>query len=254
MSRIIISFGFVLSSLIPACASSSVVDELAGESTDDDAVSDAGKADGVDGAYTYFAITHDSRRCASPMCGGYFLARVNRTTTVCHDGRANASCYTPVLDWSETELGADAQDLLVGAASRGATGTYGVLGLVRGRFLARNDTVRPELGRFVVSEAWVADGTGVSDGVFARVKDTGVRCIAAPCPSLLERALNESRSAMIAGVDYTDAGLTDAQIEDLNAALFEPSGIIVAGDRYTIHESGRTAKGRTATQAYHRLR
>jgi hypothetical protein len=90
--------------------------------------------------------------------------------------------------------------------------------------LKTNDTVRPELERFVISEAWVAQGSGLSDGVFARV--------------------NTSRFAMIADIDDGDAGVS---------ALFDPSGIIVAGDRYTVHENGHTAKGRTATQVYQRI-
>jgi hypothetical protein len=255
MSRSLI-IASLLSSLttLAACASSTTIaDELAGETSADDAVTAAGKADAVDGSYTYYAITRDMRRCAAPACGGYFLARVNRTTTTCADGASKASCYTPVLDWTETDLNQDAQDQLVAAASRAAAGGNGVVGLVRGRFLKTNDTVRPTLGRFVVSEAWVAEGTGVSDGVFARIHDAGVRCIAAPCPSLKERGLNTSRFAMIADVDYTDAGVTDAQLEGLTSALFDPSGIIVAGDRYTVHENGHTAKGRTATQVYQRI-
>ncbi|MCX5745537.1 MAG: hypothetical protein NT062_23925, partial [Proteobacteria bacterium] len=168
-------------SLLAACATTSTVDELAGESTYDDAAT--GKADSaVDGSYTYFKIERDLRRCASPMCGGFFLARLNRTTTTCVDGTSQASCYAPVLDWSETDLGEARQLELVDAASRGAS-SAAVYGIVRGRFAKTNDTVRPELGRFVVSEAWVGEGTGVADGVFARIKDAGVRCIAAPCAS-----------------------------------------------------------------------
>ena len=83
---------------IAACASSGVEDELAGENADDAALD--GKADGaVDGAYTYFEIYRDLRKCSSPICGGYFLHRLNRTSTVCHNGSSRWSCYVPGLDW-----------------------------------------------------------------------------------------------------------------------------------------------------------
>ena len=48
----------------------------------------AGSAPGAVGdADTYFAVTADGRKCAWPLCGGWFLKRLNQSTTVCHDGR-----------------------------------------------------------------------------------------------------------------------------------------------------------------------
>src|SRR5690242_5771385 len=80
-----------------ACSSDEVFDELAGE-TDADEIAE-GKADAaVDGSYTYYEITADFRKCASPMCGGFFLDRLNRSETKCHDGHYQTACYTPELD------------------------------------------------------------------------------------------------------------------------------------------------------------
>ncbi|MBS1123052.1 MAG: hypothetical protein H6Q90_5280 [Deltaproteobacteria bacterium] len=236
--------------LIPACSSPST-DELAGETSDDDVVD--GKADSaVDGAYTYFELTADQRKCASPICGGFFLDRLNRTTTLCHDHAARAACYTPVLDMSESGLSDASYDKLVEAANQSAA--PGVRAIVRGRFASTNTTTpRPELGRFIVTEVWLSQTEAVSDGVFAKVKDAGIRCIAAPCPSMREKGLNTTRSAMIAEVDYAEAGLDDAQLEAVVQDLFTPSGLIIAGDRFTVHEGGRKAKGRTATAVFRRL-
>ena len=89
--------------------------------------------------------------------------------------------------------------------------------------------------------------------MFVRVKDAGVRCISSPCESLLEKGLNTSRSAGIAGLDYAQAGLSEDQLSAVDGAMFDPSGVIVAGSRYTIRENGRTARGRTATVVYRRL-
>lgn len=233
--------------LAPAC-SSTEVDDLAGEA-DPDGVTD-GKGDTPDGAYTYFEISADLRECAFPACGGYFLDRLNASKTTCVDGARAEACYTPELDWSEAGLSADAQDQLQAAASRSSGD--GVYAIVRGRF-AKKGGVAPALGRFVVTEAWVAEGEGVADGVFAKVTQNGVRCIAAPCPSLTERALNASRRADIAEVDFAAGGLTDASITALVDDTSKPGGVIVAGDRFTVEVGGRTAKGRTATNAYRNL-
>src|SRR5688572_6003228 len=122
-------------SFIAACASEGEHDELAGETAEDDVANADGKGDvAADGAYTFYSIKGDVRRCAFPYCGGEFLERLNRSTTVCHDGKSTTSaCYTPELDFSESGLKQEAQDTLRLAVSQGAIGD-GVKAIVRGRF------------------------------------------------------------------------------------------------------------------------
>jgi len=218
----------------------------------DESVDEAALAGAADGAYTYFRVTADLRKCASPLCGGWFVNRLNRPTTQCHDGRNAATCYAPVLDWSETRVSEDDKAQLLDASRQDAL-SAGVHAIARGRFAPTNSTPRPELGRFVITEAWVAEGTGVASGVFVKVKDNGRRCPAAPCPSLTEQTLNTPRSAAIAAIDWTPAGMSDDQIAQFIRLLHTPDGVIVAGDRYLVHEHGRTAETRTATAAYARL-
>lgn len=235
-------------SLVSACASSDADDELLADSTDNANLD--GKADADHGAYTYYAIRQDMRRCASPMCGGWFLSRVNRPTTVCNTGSSAAECYTPVLDWSESALDQGQQDKLRGQAAK----LGGKFALVRGRFVKKNTTTpRPELGKFVVTEAWVAEGDHAPSGVFAKVYQNGIRCIAAPCPSLTEKGLNTSNTVNISDLDFSPSGMTDRQVEGFNDQLIAPSGIIVAGDRYTFSVSGRPGKGRTVSNGFTRL-
>jgi hypothetical protein len=242
-------------SFVAACSSEGEYDELAGETAEDDVANADGKGDvAADGNYTFFAIRGDVRRCASPYCGGEFLSRLNRTTTVCHDGKASASCYTPELDFSESGLKQDAQDKLRLAVGEGAIGD-GVKAIVRGRF-ARYGTAKGiahDMGRFIVTEAWVAQSGAATDGVFVRVKDNGLRCIAAPCPSTGEAALNTSRTANISDIDFAPSGLTDEQVGEVMEAMFNPSGMIIAGDRFTHKVNGKTAKGRTATNVFVRV-
>lgn len=242
-------------SLFTACASDVEVDELAGETAADEALD--GKADSADsGVFTYFSIRGDTRRCAAPFCGGFHLERVNRTTTTCHDGKTvrNASCYTPELDFSESGLSLATQQKLTLAAGKGVFDANGVKALVRGRFAKKStSSVHPELGRFIVTEAWTAQSEGKADGVFVKVVDNGLRCFAAPCPSMTEKALNTSRSAGIAEIDYSESNLSDDQIGELGLQMFEPSGAIVVGDRFSINIDGRKGKGRTATAAFARL-
>lgn len=243
---------------LAACAANGPTDELAGETAED--LAGDGKADAsADGTYTYFAIKSDLRRCAAPMCGGFFLERLNRTTTVCHDGSKDAACYAAELDWSEAGLNDQTRAQLVTAAGNGAIGE-GIDAIVRGRFAplaaaSKQASVQgePTYGRFIVTEAWVSESEAVADGVFVKAKDSGVRCITTPCSSIIEKNLNGSRSAAIAGIDFEPAGLSEASLSRVTNDMVASGGILIAGDRYTINENGSTAKGRTATAVFSRL-
>ena len=244
---------FALACLVSGCAlAAESPDELAGAADSVEAL-DGHTASAAGDAFTYFKLTADLRRCASPLCGGWFVGQLNRSTTTCHDGQQAAECYAPTFDWTEAHLTGTQQSELLDASREAAVGG-GVRAIVRGRFAARNTTTpRPELGAFVVTEGWVAENDAISKGVFVKVKDNGIRCFAAPCASLTEWTLNTSQIVKIANVDFTPAGLSDAQLEDSRAQMVSPDGLLVAGDRYTVNVDGRTAPGRTATAAYRRL-
>lgn len=235
-----------------ACASEGNVDELAGPEEVEPA---DGKGDTTEGGvHTYYEITRDMRKCSFPMCSGFFLDRLNATSTKCHDGSSNEQCYTPELDWSESGLTEAAVSKLEVAAATSVL-QEGVHAIVRGRFAKKNlTTPSPSLGRFIVTEVWIAQSEAVSDGVFVKVRDNGVRCIAAPCASTTEKALNTSRTADIAEIDFAEAGVEDSILEQVGLDMFEPHGVIIAGDRYNFKIDGRKGKGRTATAIYRRMK
>ncbi|MEP6862197.1 MAG: DUF6748 domain-containing protein [Deltaproteobacteria bacterium] len=213
-----------------ACAAD-VGDDLAGESTTDDGV--AGKADAAtDGVYTYFQLHTAS--------GGYSLARINRSTTVCANGATKASCTVPTLDWSEANLTAASSTKVTDAA-----GGAGVPAVVRGRFAKHGSAYR-----FVVTEAWLAESGSVASGVFAKITPSGVRCITTPCPTMKEHSLDNSYTANIAAIDWSLAQLSEREISAFDDEIASPFGTIIAGDRFSVSSS---MKGRTATAAFHRV-
>jgi hypothetical protein len=242
------TFGFTLSALaFGALAGCAAAADPADPQANDDQAFEA-----VTASPAYFAIRADLRKCASPTCGGWFVSRLNRQTTTCVDGTVATSCYTPVLDWSATGLTPEQQAPMLDACSRGAA-TSSVYAVVRGQFARTNDTPRPELGRLLVLEAWVAEGDPVSDGAFVKTQDNGVRCFAAPCPSISEVTLNTPITANIAELDWSPSGLDADQIAECTQDLFTSAGLLVAGYRYSYTENGSAAKGRTVTAAYQRL-
>jgi hypothetical protein len=233
------TFFLVLFSL-GACASS---DELAGEADVDDGGD--GKADTPNGASTYYAIEQDDER------GVFKLRRLNASQTRCHDGTRKAVCETPELDWSRSNLGRQAQVELEDADI--LTEDDAIYAIVRGRFAATGTGADPERGRFIVTEAWVAEGDGVADGVFAKVFDNGSQCFVGPCAHFTERALNSSREATISAIDFERGDFLDDDVARFIGDTSQPGGLIIAGDRYTYSLQGRSGRGRTATNVYRNL-
>jgi hypothetical protein len=170
----------------------------------------APELDSLANTSTFYTIRRDLRRCASPMCGGYFVKLVNQSRTRCANGRTMNECYVASIEWNgQPETDKD------GAVVRGSLSTRGDR---RGKY-----------GVLLAREVWLPAGDKESSGTFFRVRDRGIRCIAAPCETHHEAKLNASVSRNIAGVDLASAGAPENVIGDANQAMASPEGIIVAG-------------------------
>ena len=179
---------------------------------------------------TFYSVRPDLRRCASPLCGGYFVKRVNMSSTRCADGRFRAECYVAELD-------GNAQ-----AESDGAQ-------LVRGTIVARRYERFGNLGALRLSEAWKAFAANQPAGTFYLVRDRGVRCIVFPCPTHHEAKLNSSFSRNIAGVNLEAVGLGE-NASIVSAAMTGPEGVIVAGQDSPVKGPGGKSFELKATQVY----
>jgi len=189
----------------------------------------------------YFEIWSDLRKCASPMCGGWFVARVNHAKTVCADGASRAECY--VWNFDTTALGVTGREL-----DGFYAGLFAQTNIVRGD-LSTQSVVGHQVGLFTATEAWQAGAaTGAPEGVWVEAKDNGNRCITTPCPDMTEHKLNSVLAANIADLDFSPSGATDDEIAKAWDG-YAKDGLIVVGDRYF---EGKY-KGRTVTQFYTRM-
>jgi len=224
---------------LTACTSSDVIDDLAGEEGDGDA---AGKADGGPDTFDYYTIRRDMRRCVAPACGGYWVAKVNKEDTKCAVGGKAAECYVAELDLAA--LGGNVE----GTLAQAEAGTA----LLRGSLVKKTYPLGT-FGNFVLEEAWVAGtANGNTDGIFVKVEQTGVRCIAAPCEDKAEYKLNSVRDAMIADLDFEPSGANEDEISKAFESMLG-TGLIVVGDRYYTRIDGRSGKSRTVNQFYTRV-
>jgi hypothetical protein len=176
----------------------------------------------ADGSHYYQVTRQDFRKCAAPLCGGYFVKEVNRALTRCADGVARPECYVGTIDLGPDAASLEAfrQEFLTGK------------GLVRGRLQNQPSPFGRAVGELVAHEAWQAQGPNPATGNSYRVEDTGIRCFAAPCPNLRMRLLNTRRVFSGTGLDLEASGAEDAKIQEALRAL-ATEGILVAGERIT---------------------
>jgi len=226
----VLSLGFA-----SACSSEEPADELAGENAED---GEAGKGDAV-AAFDFFKADPDLRACSfDARCGGFFVSRPNRASTICGRGSQGARCYVDSLDWSGTAL---PNSVAKGYEDMLRNGEQLIL---KGSIVpAANDAG----STFAVTEVWLprVEG-GVNDGVAVLVKDNGRRCFRAPCFSMTESRVNSNRYAFISDLDLSSSGASELSVEIGMQAVYE-DGVLVFGDRYYPNSE---AKGRMANQFY----
>ena len=182
---------------------------------------------------TFYTIRRDVRRCASPLCGGYFIKAVNERRTPCANGRYMTECYVATIEWN-------------GLPEPDRPGA-----LVRGSLSTRGDR-RGEFGVLNAREVWLPAGNTQPFGIYYRVKDRGIRCIAAPCETHHEARLNSTIHRNIAGVDLSGSGTTDRAEADAQAAMTQPDGVIVAGVNTRVTGPAGRSQMLKATQFYTR--
>ena len=176
---------------------------------------------------SFYSFRRDLRRCASPRCGGYFLKLVNQTRTRCADGRYQKDCYVGTIDW------------------RGQPEPDSDHGLLRGTIRRQG-----EFGEFRVTEVWNASSASQPSGTFYRVRDRGLRCIAAPCATHHEATLNSTASRNIAGVDLSGAGAPENLLGDATQAMTSPDGILVSGTHSLVTGPAGRMQALKASQFY----
>jgi len=118
---------------LASCSSAAAAPGTGGSASIDPAAPDGTATSATSAASAYFSIRADLRKCAYPMCGGWFLSRLNSSTTQCHDGSTATSCYTPVLDWTNSGLD-DTQQAALSEAANHAARSPGVYAIVLGQF------------------------------------------------------------------------------------------------------------------------
>lgn len=201
----------------------------ADEANDTDEVEVDSAEEAVTGApsnFGYFQVTRrDFRKCAAPLCGGFFVKRVNDATTLCADGKKQAECYVSAIQLSGTGLSEREQQNFLAALASGK-------GLVKARTY-KTKSGGQVVGLLKANEAWLgATGSDITGGgTFYRAADNGIRCITAPCPSTAAYQLNSNESYNLIDVklENTEIPADQTTLNRAQTALGTKEGILLVG-------------------------
>jgi hypothetical protein len=235
--------------VVPACGSADLdMDEEAVTGETYDPTAGENKADGVGGAptYTYYQVRPDYRRCMYPACGGRWVKRVNRSTTLCAGGTYASECYVATMDYGRLGL---SERTLDGFKSQVESGR----GLLRG-YVTTTIINGNRWGKFVATEGWsMSSGATAPAGTFRRLQDNGIRCITYPCFSVHAARLNQSYHTNVSGVSLARSQApADEQAKAEEALGTQPRGILGVGYLKSIPSAGPAGAGLVfdATQFY----
>jgi len=216
-TRHILFAGLMALTLIPACASEEQdFDSIEDDQSEVAASADDGKADAAPSSWTYYSARRDLRKCVSPLCGGWFVKRVNQTWTQCPGtpgGWTTGDCYVAEIA-TPSGIGVGDVAVLKGSVASKVFPNFG------------------NLRQFKATEVWNGLGTAEASGLFYRVNATQIYCITFPCNNpTTETKLNSYLAPRsIFGINLAPAAAAPEDEEAAQAQLLTRDGLIAQGD------------------------
>ncbi len=231
-----------LISLMLVSGCSSGVDASVESSTDAltsprDARSSQYEPSAISGADRLVAVRIDTRRCAAPRCGGYFVRELNRDADERYASSLDLS--SAGLDDASIESALAAPDALV------LRGRFGTVERVSGT------------GSFVASEVWrgmPGIDSSSDDGFFTIApRDPPIECIVAPCPEEIATLVNSRWRLAFDGVDVAPAAAARVDANWLAARVLDHGAVVAASWERGPHDAGGYEWLLRTSQVYVRL-
>jgi hypothetical protein len=181
-------------------------------------------------AKSIYVVRPDPRECPSPLCGGYWVSLANRARTKCADGALRPRCYVAEVVDARTRQP---------TSIAGGSLAKGVLGSVESDF--------GQLGNLAAVASWAPVGRAPATGDFFRLRDTGIRCVRAPCFSIRVGRVNAgAHTSLVSSLDLGPARTGPAR-QKADDALEGADGLLVAGVVEATANGGRLFR---ASQVY----
>ncbi len=166
-----------------------------------------------------FTARPDYRKCAAPLCGGYFVKLVNKKLTQCADGSLQEECYVASVVYGNGPVNAGA----ISFANRTPL-------LLIGAILPKADTTAGVLGVFLAKDAYRSATQNTAIGSFYGVTNNGIVCITSPCFSFDEELLNTAnRITKLSDVNLEMSGASPEDIAWAHQLLANGATLYAAG-------------------------
>jgi len=163
----------------------------------------------------YYTATHDYRKCASPMCGGYWIKALNVKKMTCPDGTRAESCYVSSITIADKNTKIDLGD--------GET-------LLHGTFEVEKFDFPGTYYQLVVDSAYAPylSSSKATFGSHNLIYNTGIVCITTPCPTTAIAKLNTKKERTLFSYDFSDDFNKEQSTEVINAIW--DNGALVFGE------------------------
>ena len=178
----------------------------------------------------FYTVKPDLRKCASPMCAGWFIKPVNRKEMQCPDGTKKSECYVGSSKVNIKGLSNDQKTVLNNAMYQSAV----ILKAQLNKSVAYSE--------LEINAAWIAVDKNISELAntqkpekFYVIRNTGIVCITTPCPTLEASLLSRNKSETFSHLDLTRPNATSAELEQAHMAIDTDDGLLLQGS-YISHE------------------
>jgi hypothetical protein len=183
---------------------------------------------------TTYIVKPDYRKCAFPLCGGWFLTPVNQyslhleTEDEAYQSAALLpnSIYISNIDYKQLGLTKEQIAELESAIRSEQTLLRGRVAHAPapGKITARSNTL-------VVNGAWVAANKNTAVGPYLNISSTGIVCITTPCPYFNAALINSDYSSQFHDLSLEKAAL-DREQEAQAWQAISTTGLVITGTTY----------------------
>lgn len=186
-----------------------------------------------------YSVKPDYRKCAFPLCGGWYLTPVNQYSLALQteDEAYESSALLPntiyVAYINYKRLGLTTKQIAeLESAMRSEQA------LLRGNILNTPKTTKQLVRKAVaqtqtltVNGAWVGTNKNTPVGSYLNITSTGIMCITTPCPYFKANILNSDSSSEFHDLSLEKANL-DREQEALAWQALSTNGLIITGTKY----------------------
>ncbi len=196
-------------------------------------------------ALTY-SVKPDYRKCAFPVCGGWYITPVNQYSLALEDSDEAYqhslllpnSIYVATINYKALGLTPDQIATLEDSLRKGQ-------GLLRGVV----KTAAAKYSTLVAQAAWTSPNANTPVGPYLNVSSSGIVCITTPCPYYKAELINSFYSSNFHELVFDQAGLNEKQESVAWQAVAE-GGLVLTGVKYVSQGQVGTGTGISASKVY----